>query len=51
MGGVKAGPIRKNIFLELKKNVATKLEGGGGKALVAWPLKKTFFYGFPNAIL
>ena len=27
--------------------VATKLERGGGTALVAGPLKKTFFCGFP----
>ena len=30
-GAVMAGPLR-NFFLTSKKNVATKLEGGGGKA-------------------
>ena len=29
--------------------MATKLEKGGGKALVAGPLKKNFFCGSPNA--
>ena len=31
--------------------MATKLEGVGGKALVARPLKKLLFYcGFPNSL-
>ena len=39
---------KKYFFLKLykknpPKNVASKLEGGGGKALVAGPLKKNFF--------
>ena len=45
---VKDGPLRKTNFFEaLKKkspkNVATQLEGRGGKALVVGPLKKPFF--------
>ena len=35
----------KVFFLELEKNVATKLEGGD-KALVAVPLKKNFLCGY-----
>ena len=35
-----ARPLRKKS----QKNVATKLEGGGGKALVAGPLKKITFF-------
>ena len=27
--------------------MAIKLEGGGGKALMAWPLVEDFFCGFP----
>ena len=27
--------------------MAIKLEGGGGKALMAWPLVEDFFGGFP----
>ena len=43
-----ARPLREGIFLKLSKifppkNVATKLEGGGGKALVAGSLKNDFF--------
>ena len=30
-----------------QKNAATKLEGGGGKAFVAGPLKKELFCSFP----
>ena len=47
-GGGKAWPLRKKIFFEDRekkispKNVATKLEGGGGKALGAGPLKELF---------
>ena len=42
--------LEKRIFFETKianKNVATKTEGGGGKALVAG-LLKNFFCGFPK---
>ena len=35
---------KKKLFLKLEKNVATKLEGGGVKALVAGPLKKITFF-------
>ena len=50
--GVRAGPPRKkNFFLKLEKNEATKLEGGGGKALVAGPLKKITFLRLPLARL
>ena len=44
-GGVRAWPLRKKSFFSSSrkkispKNVATKLEGKGGKALVAGPLK------------
>ena len=48
-GGERAWPLRKKTFFEARekkippKNVATKLEGGGGdKVLVAGPLKKNF---------
>ena len=49
-GGVRAWPLRKKktFFEALKKippkNMTTKLEEGGGKALVAGPLKKTKFF-------
>ena len=38
-----------NIFKKIRKKVsmATKLKGGGGKVLVAGPLKKNIFCGFP----
>ena len=46
--GVRAWPLRKNtVFEALKKsgkNLATKLERGGGKALVAGPLKKDRYF-------
>ena len=44
-GGRDKGRATKNFF-KLEENVATKLEGG--KALVAGPLKKNFFYGLPK---
>ena len=32
--------------------MAIKLEGGGGKALMAWPLVEEFFFcGFPKVFL
>ena len=51
-GGGKAGPRRKNTFfwklLNRKKNnvpMPCKLDGGGGgKALVAWPLVEDLFF-------
>ena len=52
-GGIKSLPLRYNNFFNAiknsPKNVATKLEGVGGwvKALVAGPLKKELFFGFP----
>ena len=52
-GRARAWPTRKITFFEAltKKSaiffVATKLEGEGGKALVAVPLKKYLFCGFP----
>ena len=36
----------KYLFLKLEKKKSTKV-GGGGKALVAGPLKKDPFFGFP----
>ena len=50
--GVRAWPLGQKPFFEAQKKnsgnffVATKLQGGG-KALVAGPLKKTVFFGFP----
>ena len=47
--GVSKGPLKKKeLFIALfnlfkKSSIATKLEGVGGKALVAIPLKKYFF--------
>ena len=44
--GIEAGPLRKTFFEARKKipkkNVASKLEEGGGKALVVGPLKNFF---------
>ena len=46
---------KKYLFLKLEKKnqknfVATKLKGGGGKTLVAGPLKKYLFLrGFPKS--
>ena len=46
-GGVKARTTKKKeLFLKLEKNVAIKLERGGGQALVAGPQKNNFFCGF-----
>ena len=50
-GGVsKHLATKKKLFLSSKKippkNAATKFEGLGGKALMAWPQKKTFFGGW-----
>ena len=50
-GGVKDGPLRKNIFLEArikknpKKGMTTKLEKGGGLGLSG--RATNFFCGFP----
>ena len=50
------GAKKKLLFLKLgykkfpQKNVATKLGGGEDKALVAGPLKKELFCGFPDLI-
>ena len=48
---VRVWPLRKRTFSKKNpnKNVATKLEGGGVKAILAEPLKiNNFFCGFPN---
>ena len=42
-GGVRAESLKKT-----KKDVVTELEGVRGKGLVAGPLKKETFCGFPN---
>ena len=49
---IKGRATKKKNFFEarekkIRKNVANKLEGGGGKALLAGPLKKEPFCGFP----
>ena len=55
-GGVKVGPLRKKNFLSSKKNISeknmvTKLEGWKSKALMAGPLKKLLFCGFPIVLI
>ena len=52
-GGVKGRAIKEkerfwNLFFHLSNFPTTiKLEGGGGKALMARPLRQELFYGFP----
>ena len=50
VGGKGRATKKKALILRLEKNVATKLEGGWGKALVAGPLKKELFCGFPKIL-
>ena len=40
-------PDKRQVKFLIQKNVATKLERGGGKAFVAGPLKKELFLRLP----